>query len=303
MNVGDPPPQAVPENGVPPVPPPAGNPAPVQAISIKLPQFSPNFVKKWFVLLESQFTEARIVSDAAKCTHVFQNIPMDVFDKIPDDVITAKVYANLKEHIINLFVKPIPQQFSDLLQCNVLSSKPSLYLQQLRSHASNWNLPDDFLKVQFINAMPASIKPNLIAHQGSLDEIAAFADTLMAYNIQPPSNFTFMENNNSQPVYHVSRRNDNYRNDNNAHQSRSSNHQNHPHPRNNNYQPPNYSSDSIPNNVRAFSDKQKPLVCRYHIYHGSNAKRCKPWCFLNNPSLTTVPNSRPASPAPNRSDN
>lgn len=271
--------------------------AAVQLVSVKPPQFSPNFVKKWFTLLETQFVDARITADATKCTYVFSNIPMDVFDKVPDEVINAKNYTNLKNYIINLYSKPIPQQYSELIQCNVLATKPSIYLQQLRSHASNWNLPDDFLKVQFINAMPSAIKPNLIAHQGTLNEIADFADMLMSYNYQNvPQNFQmFNANVPTQSACHVSRQT-------------STGQQNRNYPQSNNYSQSNntvdFSNNAIPHNVRAFNSKQKPLICRYHLYYGQDAKRCKSYCFLNNPSVKTLPDSRPQSPAPrNRSEN
>ena len=47
--------------------------------------------------------------------------------------------------------------------------------------------------------------------------------------------------------------------------------------------------------VRSFNAQQKPKVCRYNLYYGHKARKCKPWCILNNNSVTTLPNSRPAS--------
>ena len=58
---------------------------------------------------------------------------------------------------------------------------------------------------------------------------------------------------------------------------------------------PDYFSDSIPNNVKAFHSNQRPRVCRAHIYFGNFARTCKPWCILKSPELSIQPSSRPAS--------
>ena len=267
-------------------PPPESEP--VQHVSVKPPAFSTASVKRWFTILESQFTLARITRDATKCCYVISSLPVEILDKVPDDVISSNVYATLKNNIIDLFVKPQPQQFNDLIQNNPLNTRPTLYLQQLRTLGSTFNLTDDFLKIQFLNNMPLAIRSNLVTHQGSLDDIARTADTLLAYNYNSPGfnyvqnqpSSSFMQNSDNSVAYHVSN------------QSRSNYN---PKFSNNSYKFIDYSSENVPKNVRAFNNKQKPKICSYHIYYGNNAKRCKPYCILNNPSLQTLPDSRPSS--------
>ena len=53
--------------------------------------------------------------------------------------------------------------------------------------------------------------------------------------------------------------------------------------------------------LRPFSPGQRPRVCRFHIFFGAQARRCKPWCswpFKDNVEI--LPSSRPASPASSR---
>ena len=264
-------------------PPPP--PEPVQHVSVKPPAISNTNVKRWFTILESPFSLQLISTDVTKCCYVISSLPVEVLDKVPDDVITSNVYDTLKNNIIDQLVKP--QQFNDLIQNNALTTRPTLYLQHLRSIGSNFNLTGDFLKIQFLNNMPSAIRPNLVAHQGSLDEIARTADTLLAYNYNSPG-YNFISNHNQasssfapksdQSVsYHVS------------HQSRS-NHK--PNYFNNSSQFIDYSSDNVPKNVCAFNNKQRPKICSYHIDYGHTAKR---YCMLNSPSVQTLPDSRPTS--------
>ena len=273
-------------------------------VAVKPPPFTGNSVRRWFTVLEAQFTLARITNDATKCTHVFSCIPVEVLDKLTDDVISENNYAALKDNIINLYTKPQPQQFNELLHCTVLATKPTLYLQQLRSHAASFNLPDNYLKIQFINAMPPAIKANLVTHPGSLDDIAKVADTLMAYNYSNPPDYPYAP---KMPAMSVNDHNSFHvrANDQPSHQYRtnsrsSSSYQNYSNPKQFDY-----SDISIPHNIRAFNEKQRPNVCRYHIYYGKQAKRCKRWCLLNNPNITTLPDSRPPSrsASPNRLPN
>lgn len=164
---------------------------------------------------------------------------------------------------------------------------------------SSLNLPDEFLKIYFINAMPTNIRPNLITKAGSLDEISLLADSLLEFNfgnMSPYVNYPMQFNptssqvNNTYQTPHTNR--PHYQNNNSSHYN---NHSNYNTERYNQNHFSQLASNDIPLSVRSFNGKQKPKVCRFHIYYGHSAKRCKPWCILNNPSLNTLPNSRPPS--------
>lgn len=275
-----------------------------QAIAIRPPPFSTKRVPTWFTVIEAQFGNV-ITSEAARFRHVISNLPLEVCEKLTDADLTSNNYTTIKAKVISLYSKTNPQIFNELLTTSpTLDCKPSIYLQKLRSNAASLNLPDEFLKIYFINAMPTNIRPNLITQNGTLDEISLLADSLLEFNftnMSPYVNYPMQFNPTSSQV------NNTYQNS----------HTNRPHNRNNNTShynpaqynnPSNYSterynqnnfsqlaSNDTPLSVRSFNGKQKPKVCRFHIYYGHSAKRCKPWCILNNPSLSTLPTSRPQS--------
>ena len=254
------------------------------AISVRPPPFTPNKTRAYFRILEAQFGNARITTDDTKCRHLISNLPADVVDELSDEEIESNNFQAFKDRIISLYGKSTPEVFNELLSLpSAIQTKPSLYLQQLRSKASQLNLTDDFLKIYFIKALPDNIKPALITHNGDLDQLASLADNLMDYN----SPFNRTQNYFSQPQFNVAQINRNV--------SRPSR----PHNVNTSVAPsfPSFCNETIPINIRSFNSSQKPQICRYHLWYGRRAKRCKPWCAMNDNSLPLMPNSR----APSRS--
>lgn len=263
-------------------PPPAGNDvatahAAAAAVSIRPPPFSTARVPSWFHVLEAQFENSSIVTPATKFRHAVANLPLEVFDKLTQEDITSNNYDLLKNKIVSLYSQPEPKIFADLINTSsTLTTKPSLYLQTLRQKASTFNLPDEFIRMFFINAMPSNMRSNLINKTVPLNELAVMADNLYDYS--------YLSYPQQAPVYSATQNN-------------------HPRARyqDNNYNQNSYSqkadlsSNQIPINVRAFNNKQRPQVCRYHLYYGTRATKCKSWCAMNNDSVQTMPNSRPSS--------
>ena len=215
-------------------------------------------------------------------------------------------YDTIKAKIISMYSRSDPQILNEFLTVpSTLDCKPSLYLQRLRASTSTWNLPEEFLKTYFLNAMPSTIRNNLITNSGTLNDIAQLADNLIEYSNQPINAYCNPIQANYEHTYHsapqLGQTRSRYSSSmNNSFDNR--NYQNHnwygnPNRNHSNgsKQFTNYSSSDIPANVRSFNHKQLPKICRFHLYYGEAAKRCKPWCILNSPSVTTMPNSRPSS--------
>ena len=283
-----------------------------QAIAIRPPPFSTNRVPSWFVVLEAQFTNSNITSSEARFRHVIANLPLEVCEKLTDTDLTSGDYDDIKSKVIALYSRSEPQIFNELLTIpSTLNTKPSIYLQQLRASTAAWNLPNGFLKMYFLNAMPHNIRPNLVTQTCSLDDLAKLADNLLDYNYhQTPSQYPSpMSFNPVANVNSAQQRNYNsrhyqqptYNNSNNRSYNTSSydNRSNKPESQ--------LSSPTVPIGVRAFNPQQRPRICRFHLYYGNNAKRCKPWCILNNPSHNTMPDSRhgsrSSSPSRQQSEN
>ena len=63
--------------------------------------------------------------------------------------------------------------------------------------------------------------------------------------------------------------------------------------------PRNSYSNGIPIGLRPYREKQRPNICRGHIYYASKSNTCKPWCrWPDKQNCKIHPTSRASSPAP-----
>ena len=263
------------------------------AVSVKPPPFDETSVTRWFNIVESQFILAGITQSSTKFHHILANLPVRIINQLSDNVVSTADYDKLQKALVALFARSKPELFDTLVSQNgIIMQKPTVYLQQLRKIAAQLDVKDDFLKIKFLKALPNTIRPLLVTYDPttSLEELARVADTLMAYsgdntqsNVCAVSENTYGQCNSASNVYHVQHNSDD-RNRGLGNASRSS--------------VPDFSHASIPTGVRAFHRNQRPRVCRYHLYYGSNAKSCKKLCFLFSPQLKILPDSRSSSPVP-----
>ena len=245
------------------------------AVAIKPPVFDETAVARWFSIIESQFILANITVSSTKFHHVLSNLPVRVLNQVNDDVIQSACYDKLKTALTNLFSQSKPELFDSLVTQNQITfTKPTQYLRELRKIATPLALGEDFLRIKFIKALPNNIRPIIATYDTStsLEELARVSDTLMSYNVTCGAQVNQVYT--SRPSY------------------------SHRDPTGGNMTV-NYVHSSIPVGVRAFHDKQRPRVCRYHLYYGQNAKSCKPWCMLSSSKVGL--NMLPSSRRPSRS--
>lgn len=250
--------------------PNSSTPAESAAVAVKPPLFDESAVTRWFSIIESQFVLANITTASTKFHHVLSNLPVKILNQVSDDVIQSADYDKLKTSLIDLFSRSKPELFDSLINKNPITfTKPTQYLNELRKIATPLGLGEDFLKIKFIKALPDNIRPLIATYDSNttLEELARVSDTLMSYNMSYGAQ--------------VSQVNTNKHGD--------------PAVANRNYT--NYTTSTIPIGIRAFHNKQRPKVCRYHLYYGKNAKSCKPWCIINtsNSLLNILPSSRTSS--------
>ena len=278
-------------------PPP---PPQVNHVAVKPPLFDEGSVSRWFSILESQFAIARITQSQTKFHHVLSNIPMTILNQIPEVVITGQSYDQIKAATIALFDKSKPEIFDALMAKNrVLCTKPSVFLVELRKLATQLQVTDDFLKVKFITSLPPSIRPSIVSHESeSLEAIAKIADTLIAYqnssNGSPSTSVSAIDSNFRNVNMNHSRNNKQYNSsyNNPTHHNHVNSHPEHNVQARGNI---NLSDSNIPLPIRSFHRNQKPKVCRFHLYYGSKAKYCKPWCMNSTSTSVMLPNSLPSS--------
>lgn len=287
---------------VPPQPQPATEPVAAH-LSVKPPPFDEVSAARWFRIMESNFILARVVNSATKFHHILSNLPVEVSNKLSDGVIDSSNYDTIKSAVIDLYSKSPPEIFDDLIsQNNILCTKPSLYLQEIRKLGNRMNLSNEYLKVKFLKGLPSNVRMSLVTYDSDdLDELARVADMLLAYNTN--SNFNAVHNvssvqnrsNNANNTSHfVSRPNSNPIGSDSHLRHTSSN----PNMVSNSNNTSQYTNPSVPPGIRAFHPNQRPQVCRAHLYFGHNARSCKSWCILSSSSSNILPDSRPSSPRP-----
>lgn len=262
-------------------------------VAVKPPKFDEASASRWFNIIESQFVIAKITSNLTKFHHVLANLPVNVMAQLSNEQIASNNYDTLKADIIALFSKSSPELFDSIVSQNhIICTKPTAYLNELRKIAAqaNLGLSDEFIKIKFIKGVPANIRPMLATHPtDSLDELARVADTMLAYN--PPSAVSYIKHNNAGHSDNYQR----YSHNNDRNTDPFSRTQQYSGQRTKSDARPNYADASLPAGLRAFHSKQRPLVCRAHIYYGNDARTCKRWCILSNSNVKILPDSRPSS--------
>ena len=115
----------------------------IAAVSIKPPIFDENSVSRWFVIMESQFILSKIASSNTKFHHVISNLPINVINQLNDSVIFSNDYNVLKNALVTLYTRSKPELFDSLLsKNNILFTKPTIYLQELRKFAAPLEVTD-----------------------------------------------------------------------------------------------------------------------------------------------------------------
>lgn len=247
----------------------------VHAVSIKIPAFMETAASGWFAIIEAQFDINKITVSATKFSHVLSNLPPDLVIKLAPELLTGKNYENLKEAVIAVHEQTKPELYAKLISgsASKMTGRPSYYLQELQSIASKVGVGEDLIRHQFLQALPTRISPVLAAQKTlSLSQLGTLADELMPFT------------NSDHVVQHVSEERSASRFD----------------PRQNVRN--NQSNSSIPYGLRPFSKDQRPKVCRWHLYYGTNSRSCKPWCtFPDKNGCKILPRGRSPSPATTRS--
>ena len=198
-----------------------------------------------------------------------------MLDKLPDEVVTDNNYTALKDRIVELYTKPQPQQFNDLLHCNVLVNKTHSLPPTTSNPCVKFQPARRLLEDTIIHQRNAPSSQNKFGYN------SRYIDAIQLQHAQLLVQLTYSIFTTRHTSFHVrsGRMNTNYTSTQQRQQRPGSN----------------FNHNFVPQNVPAFNDQQKPQVCRYHLYYGKSAKRCRRWCMLNNPNVPTYPDSRPTS--------
>ena len=81
------------------------------AVAVKPPAFDKASVTRWFTVVESQFVLANIMVFNTKFHHVLSYLPLEMINKLSDEVINSSNYGKLKQALIALFTRSKPEFF------------------------------------------------------------------------------------------------------------------------------------------------------------------------------------------------
>ena len=276
----------------------ASDSMPVHHVSVKPPPFMETAVRGWFAILDAQFHIARITNDQTKFYHVLSSLPPETIARIPQDVLAKKEFDSLKESVTDTYEKTKPELFERLISRAHLTGRPSLFLSELREIADKVGVGDELIRHKFLQSLPAGIAAALGSQRElSLSQLGKLADELLplvqgsraagsvnAVNVEAeplpqPSGAMF-----SPVLCFMTPTQPRYPSDPRRHPARA---------------PVPARAQDVSIGLTPYYDGQRPQVCRAHLFFGTRARTCKPWCKWPSKAadLTVQPSSRSASPA------
>ena len=238
---------------------------------LKIPAFMEAAVPGWFAILNAQFILNKITKNKTKFYHTLTALPPDTVCKLDSAVISNEDYDALKGAVSNLYERTKPELFERLISKahTSVTGRPSLFLAELRDIASKVGVGDELVRHKFLQCVDPNIAAVLAAQDLPLPQLGRLADELLP----------FMKKTTGSAYMVPTGRPDNAATN----------------------RPTRTPSSARPNQpplgVMPFSDGQRPKVCRAHIYFGTAARTCRPWCqWPNKPAhLRIESSSRPAS--------
>lgn len=249
-----------------------------QVQHIKVPAFMETAVPGWFAILNAQFNLHRITKNKTKFYHALAALPPDTVSKLDATIISNEDFPALKEAVSSMYERTKPELFERLISkaSTSVTGRPSLFLAELRDIANKVGVGDELVRHKFLQCVDPSIAAVLAAQDIPLQQLGRLADELLPFMKKTGAYMVNSERPTPPSVRPASPR------------------------------PPS-TTNSVPRGVQPFNDGQRPKVCRAHIYFGTAARTCRPWCqWPNKPAnIRMEPNSRPASrsSSPARSEN
>jgi hypothetical protein len=212
----------------------------VSPVSLRPPPFYRSNVRVWFAQLEAQFVLARITAASTKYYHCLANLPEDVACLVELD--GTPEYNVLKSQVLANFSKSQSERLEEALSTlNLDGLRPSVAVQRLRrSFIDAGMTPDgEVLKHRLLKVLPGPVQTTLAAHKHlELSQFAIIADAV--YEVTEAYKPTFAVSPSS------------------GSGSRS--------------------KTTLDDDMRPFREGQRPVICRFHVFFGEEAQRCRPWC-------------------------
>ena len=218
----------------------------VQAVSLKLPEFWTDKPEVWFARVEAQFGTKNITVDQTKFDYVVSSLDNATAGEVEPILKTppaADKYDALKAALLAAFGKTQAQKDSELLAIMGLGDmKPTALLRRLQSLNSD---PATLFRAHFLALLPSEVRSILAGREiTELADLAKAADRVM----EARGLDSHVAPVTAQAAHAISnaRRPRNRQGGGDIEENREGNH-----------------------------------VCFYHVRYGKEARRCQPWCLLN----------------------
>lgn len=253
-------------------------PQAASAVSIKAPVFTERNPSAWFLILDAQFHLGNITSEATKFYHAVAGLPPDLIAKLPDDTFQNAHYGHLKKTICAYLEPTKPELVDQFLASLPVAGRPSHHLAEMKRLASQIGASEDLIRHKFYKTLPPHIGPILMTQrQAPLEDLGRLADELVA--LAPAPNHIAVVNRPASPERRLENRSPR------THRPNSPEHRRE-------------NSREALTGLQPFSPDQRSRVCRWHIYFGARARKCRPWCEWPEKKGCTVLDSRSSSPTP-----
>lgn len=156
-------------------------PAPVNAVSIKLPEFWTDDPELWFARVEAQFATRGIKDQDTQFNYIAAALDNASAGEVKSILLrppTVDKYKKLKSALINTFAKSQAQKDAELLAISGLGDrKPTALLRRIQALNSN---TDTLLRAFFLAQLPEDVRAMLAAANISgIEDLAKAADRVM----------------------------------------------------------------------------------------------------------------------------
>ncbi|XP_066592984.1 uncharacterized protein [Prorops nasuta] len=168
----------------------------------QLPAFMSEAPDIWFLIIEAEFSAAKIRSDDTKYLAVLKALDGGTLRSLTDVLRHPPEkgrYENLKSMILNKLVEPRSKQVDNLLRNPTLGDKkPFQLLREMRDLAKG-DIGKDILHQLWLERLPAHIRPHLLTSSNlDLDGVVELADRLLdvfssSYTVAATSGSTYKE--------------------------------------------------------------------------------------------------------------
>lgn len=153
----------------------------VARVGIKVPEFWRAEPELWFLRLEAQFRQAKILSDQCRFDHTVASLSSEVLMEVSDILrspTTGRAYQDLKERLLDRYSVSADERINRLMEMTLGDLKPTQLLHRMQALAIN-SISKEVLRNLWLDRLPPQVRGVVSIIDGDLEELAKKADKYM----------------------------------------------------------------------------------------------------------------------------